>query len=256
MALAVLALAASAGIASAQSESDLRRENERLRTQVADLTQELDAANQRIQSLQEENSRLRDALQAGPVTSTSPLQPEPVTIDESVPHASPRALLRALVQEYGETTGELEMGDSPGDPARVSALRQIRRWVARANREHKTPIEWHVRVVESAVRVGRGYVLRLHAVDPVTHTVLGDPFDAVLSRSLASRLLQREQRFGLEDVMVLKGVLEPRIHVNEDRSEEGPFDNPRFVGPFVEFNLTVTANAMIPPPEEEEQGEE
>jgi hypothetical protein len=184
---------------------------------------------------------------------------EVVTVDESKPDASPRALLRAVQASYAEATADREMGEADDSRERMLYLRELDRWVSRVNREFKTPIEWHVEIVSPAVQVGRGFVLRLQAVDPQTAVTLGDPFDALISRQLFARLRQQERRFGLDETLVLKGVMVPRVQINADRLVEGAFDNPRFIGPFAEFNLTVTAQAIIPVPEteeEEESGEE
>lgn len=256
MVLVALVIAATAPAALAQSQGDIRRESERLQAQVDDLVGELEAAKKSIQDLQEENSRLRAALnnaRQGGGGEIAPPEEEKVTIDESKPDASPRALFNALRREHTETAADLEMGASAGDPARVAFLRQLRRWVAKANREYKIQIDWNVRVVAPAIPVGRGFVLRLQAVDPVTHTELGDPFDALLNRSLAARLQNRSRRLGLNDVMLLKGVMLPRVHVNEDRTEEGPFDNPRFLGAFTEFGMTVEAQSLVAAPDPEEE---
>ena len=118
--LGVLALLAAAGTASAQSDADLRRENQGLRARVTDLQRELEAARNRIEQLEREVEKLRQLLAAGPQTSDAESTEEKVTIDESVPHASPRALLKALQDGYLEAMLDLE----PGDPATPEGNRQ------------------------------------------------------------------------------------------------------------------------------------
>jgi hypothetical protein len=258
IAVAGLALAWISSPAVAQSQNELRLENQRLQTQVADLEVELETAREEIASLKAEIERLQRLLdargQAAPAAPPAAAAPEEeVTIDESRPEASPRALLAAIIAGYGEETAELEMGAQAGDAARTGYLRRLNRWVAKINRQYRVPIEWHVRIVDPAVRVGRAYRLRLRAVDPKTDVQLGDAFDAVLSSSLVSRLREHEQRFGLDDVMILKGVLTPAVLVNTERTEAGAFDNPRFVGPFVEFDFAVQAQTILPAPEEDER---
>jgi len=241
----------------AQSQSDLRRENQRLRTEVDDLGRELEALRAELQRLRDENEQLRRLLaaaQSGATSGQAPTVGSPpppaapaVSIDESSPDASPRALLRTLVETYQETLSEKPMGDSPGSSERVAYLRELDRWASRVNRDFKTRIEWYVEVIGLPVTAGRGFTLRLQAVDPVTAAVLGDPFDAFLPRNVANRLQQIDQRGGLDGPFVLKGVLVPRIHVNEDRTEPGPFDNPRFIGAFAEFGFTVDVLTLLPP---------
>lgn len=260
IAVACLLLAWVPTPAAAQSQNELRLENQRLRTQVADLEVELEAAREEIADLRAEIERLQKSLDergqtapAAPPSAPQPAPEEEVTIDESKPDASPRALLAAVIADYREETAELELGTGPDDPVRTGYLRRLNRWVAGINRQYRVPIEWHVRIVDPAVRIGRAYRLRLRAVDPKTDVQLGDPFDAMLSSSLASRLREHEQRMGLDDVMILKGVLLPGVLINEERTEAGAFDNPRFVGPFVEFEFTVQAQTILPVPEETEQ---
>jgi len=255
IAVASLLLAWIPSSALAQSQNELRLENQRLQTQVADLQVELETAREEIAALKEEIERLEQLLAERGRTAPAVPQPAPeeeVTIDESKPDASPRALLAAIIADYHETTAELEMGSGPDDPARSGYLRRLDRWVAGINRQYRLPVEWHVRIVDPVERVGRTYRLRLRAVDPKTAVQLGDPFDAILSSSLVSRLRDHEQRSGLDDVMILKGVLLPDVGVNEARTEPGAFDNPRFVGPFVEFGFAVQAQTILPVPEEDE----
>jgi hypothetical protein len=244
--------------ATAQSQNELRRENERLRAEMADLRVELEAARQEITDLKAEVDRLRallDAAGQAPPAKASPMPEPQVTIDESSPDASPRALLKAIIEAYQEETADLNMGTGPDDPDRIGYLRRLNRWVAGVNREYRLPVEWHVRILEPAVRAGRNYRLRLQAVDPKTGVHLGDPFDAILSGSLASRLREHEERYGLDEQLLLKGVILPRVAVNEQRTEPGTFDNPRFVGPFVEFDFIVQAQTILPAPEETEKKE-
>src|SRR5690606_2040774 len=83
-------LAAWAAPAAAQAPgSDLVRENERLRTDLGNMRQELEAARRRIAELEQEVARLNQQL-AGNDPADSPEKPEDeVSIDESDPAASP-----------------------------------------------------------------------------------------------------------------------------------------------------------------------
>ncbi|MHC4992284.1 MAG: hypothetical protein ACYTGC_15025, partial [Planctomycetota bacterium] len=92
--LAVLLTATFVGIArsaAGQSQADLRRENQRLATQVGDLEAQLQAARNRIAELEAQIASLREAMSrraTGPGAPMPPLEAERVTIDESVPTAS------------------------------------------------------------------------------------------------------------------------------------------------------------------------
>jgi len=250
--LTILVVAALSGVtrpAAAQSQAELRRENERLQAKVEDLEREIERLRKSNQDLEQ---ALRTARQSGSRPAPAPPKPEKVSIDESVPSASPRALARAMTEDYATTTKDAERGDTGDDPKRIAYLRTVDRWSQRMNREHRTPIEWHVRVIEGAQRLGGGYVIRLQAVDPETDVQLGDPFDAFLSTTVAGRLSQRLGGAG-DDVFILKGTLVPAVRVNPDRAEKGPFDNPPLVGAYAEFRLGVTVQTMLPKPEPEKE---
>ncbi|MCZ6794059.1 MAG: hypothetical protein O7J95_10645 [Planctomycetota bacterium] len=251
-------VALAADPAPAQSLGELRRENERLRSQEEDLLLELKAAGLKIEAQRAEIVRMRKLLaDAGRLPraeagADAPTPPEPVTIDESKPDASPRALLRAVKNGYAEAVADLEIGE-PGSSVRTAYLRRLQRWTSKINREYRRPIEWHVRIEGPVVSIGRSVVVHLRAVDPETRAELGDAFEALLARSRLSRLRLLERRGMLGDVLVLKGTLQPRISINEERLREGPFDNPRFVGPFVEFEFGVIATTLLPPREQKEK---
>jgi len=213
--------------AAGQSQAEIRRENQSLRTRVADLEVEMKA-------LREENERLRKELaqagQSGGAATGSarppaPPVPLPVTIDESKPEASPRSLLRSIRESYAKTTADLEMGDDADTSQRTTYLRRLDRWAPRTNREHRLQVDWHVRILsDSVVPYGRRFVLKMEAVDPKPNATLGDPFDAMLSTNLTVRLRNMESR--------------------GNRIVAGTFDNPRLIGQFAEFAFDVEAAAI------------
>jgi hypothetical protein len=254
VALGVLALLMAAGTASAQSDADLRRENQRLRTQVNDHKRELDAARSRIAQLELEVDKLRQLLNAAPPTTGEQPTEEKVTIDETVPHASPRALLKALQDGYLEAMLDIDPGD-PATPAgsrqRAAYLRDLHRWARRMSREMKAPIEWHIRVAGRGTRL-EVPGLMVEAVDPKTHVVLGDPFPVTLHQDTVRRLRDLENR-GQLGILVVKGVLIPQVLVNPNRHEQGLFNKPSFVGPFAEFEFRVEASSVTPPPKPKER---
>ncbi|MEE9131134.1 MAG: hypothetical protein V3T84_14030 [Phycisphaerales bacterium] len=246
--LAAMAVLAPVSSAVAQSDRDLRDENQRLTTEVKQLTRELDAAKGQIQSLQRQVESLRTALatlrRSSQPRSPAPLEEEALTIDESVPNASPRALLTALKASYDKTFADQDQGE-PGTRERTIYLNTVDRWAASANRDFRTKITWHVRVL-TVQTMRRGPEVKVQAVDPKTKTELGDPFVITLQRSVARRFEQLQQR-DLADVLVLKGTLHPQVVFDPQRDVVGPFDNPRFIGPYAELSLTVDASSLLPP---------
>ncbi len=251
-AFGVVALLATAGplAGQAESEGDLRRENQRLKAAVSDLQQELDAARARIAELERTVDRLsRQSHAPAPASPAGPADPEPVTIDESAPRSSPRALLRAMKESFLEATQELELGDPStllGERQRRAYERAVRNWTARVHRELKGPVEWHVRIVR-IYEYGDEVELQAQAVDPVTHTALGDPFAIVPDKAIRHRLEQVLQP-GAPEILVVKGVLLPRPTMNTFRTEPGTFDNPIFIGPMAEFGFRVDASNILPAP--------
>lgn len=252
--LAAMAVLASVSSTVAQSDRDLRDENQRLTTEVKQLTRELEAAKGRIQDLKRQVETLRTALAAArrssPPRSPAPLKEEALTIDESVPNASPRALLMALKASYDTTLADQDQGEQ-GSSERTLYLKAVDRWVASANRDFRTKVAWHVRVLDAQM-TRRGPEVKVQAVDPKTKTELGDPFVIALQRSVARRFEQLQQR-DLADVLVLKGTLQPRVVFNRQRRDVGAFDKPRFIGPYAELRLTVDTSSLLPPTDEDSQ---
>ncbi len=251
--LAVMAVLAPVSSAMAQSDRDLRDENQRLTTEVKQLTRELEAAKRRIQDLQRQVESLRTAMatlrRSSPPRSPTPLKEEALTIDESVPNASPRALLRALKASYDKSFADQDQGE-PGTRERTIYLKAVDRWAASANRDFRTKVAWHVRVLNAQTMRG-GLEVQVQAVDPKTKTELGDPFVIALQRNVARRFAQLQQR-DLADVLVLKGTLHPQVVFNPRLKEAQPFDT-RFIGPYAELRLTVDASSLLPPTDEDSQ---
>lgn len=253
LAIVASSLFAWTGVATAQSDRDLRELNQRLQTQVNDMRRELDAARTRIADLERDLQALMRRVggtTGTPASTTTRTPPERVSIDESVPNASPRALLRAIRESYTAATDDFEIGnyDSPtGRRQRAAYLRAVESWARRIQREMKSAVVWHVRMLPMAEQGGEEPGLRVRAIDPETGVELGDPFTIRLNSAIRRKLTMLEQR-GPIDVLVLKGVLMPHVAVNQDRMDPGPFNNPPLVGPFAEFRFIVTANSLTAPP--------
>ncbi len=252
IALTALAVLSMTGPAWAQSDRDLRQENQRLQTQTREMQRELDAARDRIAELKREIRVLVRSLgQSARSTADPAVQPdaERVTIDESLPNSSPRALLIAVSDSYVDATSDLEIGDfnsTAGERARRGYVRAVQTWANRIRREMKSPVEWHIRILPRAEQTDERAGIRVRAVDPETGVELGEPFIVTINKTLRRKLTQLDQRGPIE-ALVLKGVLIPDATVNPDRKEPGPFNNPRLIGPFAEFEFTVEASSLTPP---------
>lgn len=226
----------------------LRADYDRLNAQVRDLTRELSLAQETIRTQRATIARLERQL-ANPrrpsepdVPGSAPAPDEQVTIDESDPAASPRAMFKAIVASYEEATDDLQVGDE-NDAIRRAYMRTLESWRAATVRKHRTSIQWHVRVVGAKPGPERNHTVTMVAVDPVTDVRLGQPFDVVLPQSMVNRLAIWEMRGGL-GVLVMKGTFTPDIQINENRETRGTFDNPQFIGPFAEFGFRVEVSGF------------
>jgi hypothetical protein len=228
----------------AQSDAELRRENQQLRSQ-------LDMAEARVAELEREVARLQqtiEVLRSRTDRDRPAADDEDVTIDESEPNASPRALMRALSKDYQEQLKDMPVGQAD-DRERQLYLRQLSRWQSAAIRKYRAQIQWHVRVLD-ATQTRSGYDLQLVAVDPKTDVRLGDPFAVSIPRGIARRYEQVTSR-GDAGVLIVRGVLTPDITINPERQTSGPFDNPKLIGPFAEFRFSIDVRSLLPVGEEE-----
>lgn len=244
--------------ARAQSDADIRKQNQQLAAKVQDLEKELEALRkdnaqyrQKIADLDQQIAAMRRGGAAAVATQPAALQPEPVSVDESVPTASPRALFNAIVKSYEDAFNGMDLG-RPGDAKRKAYLRKLDGWKSLMDRQHRTPITWHVVMVGEQPVTERTRIVKLQAVDPQTGTQLGLPFDVVLSRAGSDHLAAYESR-GDMGPMVLRGTAVPSVRVNEQRESRGAFDNPPFIGPFAELTFAVDAKSLLPVKEDQNQ---
>lgn len=240
--------------ATAQSDQELRQENQRLRTENEDLKRDLEAARQAIERLEKQLQALEMIISrmggnsgtggtgSGSGSNTPP--PPQVSIDESEPQASPRALLKAIEESHKESMSDVPMGEA-GSRERTAYNRALERWISSVNRQMRFPIEWIV-TLERGQRVRGGYELMVQAIDPVHDTELGDPFVISISDAQARRM----GAISVGDRLSLKGTLNANARLNADRETSGPFNNPPLIGPFVEFGYTVDMNSLVPAPKE------
>lgn len=240
---------------SAQETGDLEQKNSQLTSQVTDLTKQLQTANQRITQLERQLERLNRALEqarAVPGESTNLPTEGEVTIDESKPEASPRAFLAALTKDYQEAVKDVEPGEI-SSRKRIAYLRVVDRWTASANRKFKSKIKWYVKLAETPLS-SRPTRLKLTAVDPETHTELGEPFIVPLSSQNLRRLEQLEKNGNL-DVFVLRGVLTPKIKFDDQIEKPGPFGKPLLVGMFALYRYSIEPQIFTAVADQDNEGE-
>jgi len=226
--------------ASAQSANELRQENQRLRTRVQDLEKELEAARDRIAELEKQVEELRNQ---GRTRQPSDLPEEKrVSVDESQPDASPRALFRAIQKSYQVALGALDIGEEEETRERQKYLRELDRWRNRVMREFRMPVQWTVRFQRIGEPTQRGFAVEVQAVDPKYGTELGEPFWAVLPKARTDVV----QKNGLDQAYTMRGTTIPQVAINPELESGGPFTTSRMVGPFAEYRLIAEISNVVP----------
>jgi hypothetical protein len=219
---------------------------------VTDLEADLKAAHDRnseleeqIRDLKAEIVQLRRTASSG-ASTLPPLEEEKVTIDESIPEASPRALMKALKGSYDDALGDLDKG-AAGSRERNVYVSQVDKWANRVNREYRKQIIWAVRVSDATIGP-RGADLMVQAVDPETDALLGPEFPVRVTNKTIARRLQEllQARQLIDGKFEMKGALSPEVRMNVNREAAGTFDNPPLIGPFAEFRMTVDVTSIRP----------
>lgn len=239
MLLPILAALVLASPALGQTVEELKKENASLKAQIQALQKELDSSKKEVEKLEQIVAQLSSS------SNTTPPPPQPeITIDET-PQNSPGGLFNAIVESHEKAMKDVEAGtDRPRDRSRVAYMRALESWAASAQREFKTQIEWTVRIKDIQTR-NNTTKATLIPVDPNSNAELGDPFEVTLDNPIMRRLTPAMER-GEVDKLLLTGVVEPGIRINERRAERGPFDSPRFVAPYVEFDYRVDVRSLVP----------
>lgn len=236
------------GTVLAQSPADLRSEIARLTAENTRLAQELAQARIEIHRLQSEVQRLLapPAVPVAPSSAAPQIQSRPViTVDESRPFASPNAIERQLRESYEEAFGAQERGE-PGTPERERFLRTVTDWQRVTHREMVGTVEWHMLVLE-AVEDRMQITFRLQAVDPETHVPLGNPVTAAGGRSIARTYSTMAARGGLDQPLLIRGVVRPTLTIDPQRETPGPFNVPPLIGPFVQMEITMNVQSIARP---------
>jgi hypothetical protein len=261
--------------ADAQSPGDLRRANEQLRqenlelrAEVARLRAQLAEAEAAARALQDRIAELEEAGRTGapPETGTPPKDgegsadadgPAPViTVDETKPQASPRAVRMEARRRWEAGPGTLDVGVESTSPQRINYLRALVNWIRDQERTWRLDVAWTVRPVALVREDRNGTTWTMQAHDPVTDARLGDPFDVrarrVVVRQLERQIARAETEGQPIEPLRLTGTVVVRFSLDASRREPGTFDRPRLLAPFVAFEFGVEAQSIdvvaTPPP--------
>jgi|GEM_PF-2149720 len=259
--LAVAASSICVGAAAPQSDSELRRMNERLEQRVRQLEAELAAALTRLKELEKE---LAAQKSTNPVPGQPPSMPDG-SVDPSAPSAptDPNApappTASAPASPYDNSATILDavlarfQADFAGKPSprpgdndeRLNRLwtTEIERWANMINRELRRPVIWNVGIL-SAHSQGRSWRLEVICADPTTGADVGRPFTIQLQQP-QSASLELSQRLGTANGdFTLRAVYIPQIAINPMRYEIGPFDQPPFIGTYLEYGFRMTVTSL------------
>jgi len=239
--LAVLAPAASAR-AQGSSPAELRREIVRLSDELRKAHGQLAEAQKRIAALEAERAaqekqlleaasiindlraRVSSDPQAAPSQAFAPVPDDPL--------AAPAALLRELKARYRQEVASLPRATPDQDRAYRQAAAQWCRDVPQTLRGRSV---WLVRFDRLAPAGRQEFEGFLQVLDPRALLPIGEPVRIRMPERFAARV-QREKRFTLWEATLLV-VAEPVY--NKDRVDEGVFNVPSFVGPYVEFGYSL-----------------
>jgi hypothetical protein len=144
------------------------------------------------------------------------------------PLSSPRVMFETLRVQYQERFGSMPRGTR----AEQNLLHaEIRKWSGEVRREITGPVEWTIRVTEideTGTRAGGPARVSFVAGDD-TEQVFSILVPAAHVRTLVDG--RDTKRFRLI------GRTTARVNMNPSRTEAGAVDEPRFIGPFAEFEF-------------------
>ncbi|MCH2161047.1 MAG: septum formation initiator family protein [Phycisphaerales bacterium] len=229
--------------------TDALLEREQLTARIADLEAELSAARKRIAELKAEIANLK----AGGASSStgSPPAANPFADPALPPMANPIRTFVEIRKDFADETEKDGQGD-PGDAGndtRKAYVKWAKNWIAGINKKYRKRIEWPVRVDEIRNWNTENSYITLTTLGPDGRLSIEDPFTVEISRRLADRIQRALTNRTKDDpqYFMLNGVFVPRVSFNQGRLEQGPFNNPPFIGPMVEYNWTVDVSSIAPP---------
>ena len=232
--------------------NDLRRENDALRQKIDQMASQLDQSTQKVDELETRIRQLTAQVEAlRTELANQGIKPrgtsgQPIVVDEPSfakvsaddPYSSPEALLLTLQQDYERTATEQRW-------AAMSDQRQMRMisdWARGASRRFRSRITWHLDV--NAVRdVQNGVVVIGNVIEPASGLPYGSQEVTLeLTGSLARKVLETPET----EVWRISGAVAAAPRMNAERTEQGFFNVPAFIGPYAEFVLTTRVNSLTP----------
>ena len=207
-----------------------RKETEALRKELADTRKqlaELKGLLADVKGLLERLLKKPDASR--PSTTPSPAS-EPGVELPADPFACPDCLLQELRKRY---TARFGPTPAPADaPARRERLVEINRWCRDANQDLRGKARWIVRI--DALRDDAGKLAATYTVlDPTTRASLGSSRTDTIPAQFHARL----KAAGPGAVYEVGLWAAADITFNENRPDEGIFNVPLLVAPYIEWDM-------------------
>lgn len=265
----LLALTFLTGTATAQSDAELRRENERLRERIRELEERIKALEEALQSSPTtptatpptESPKATDgeAPTVPPTPTPPPTPPAPQPPKISNPMELPEeATSAAVVVEYERLrylsefgAAPVELGANPG--AQQQFLKRLDAWtIAEAKAWRRVNVAWTLRLVRAVrSRDGSWAVTGVEAETPEQAQARQDRGEPEVPIQFTLRPRQGDRIRGpLEslDSMRVTGTLLLNLRMDPDRAVPGPFrQNSRpFVGPYCDAVFSIQVKTVEP----------
>jgi hypothetical protein len=212
-------------------DSEPRDDPAALRQRIRELERELAEAQRRIADLE------RFIRELDPPDPTDPGEPQ-IDLQVVEPLASPDALLAHLRVQYEHFADE--HGPFETERERNAYLLRLRRWVATMNQRYRGTVDWTCRVAARQRLADGDTFLDLVVLDDEGRA-LSERFVVVVP----SRMRAAAERLVVNEGARVRGVMRPKVRLNEDRQTAGAFDIPPFIGAFVEYDFEVQMTSLV-----------
>jgi len=222
----------------ARAQSDLAKQNVRLKEQVVELEKRLERADQQIKALSAEVRRLRAEKSAG---GNAPKTTAPGTDDapaaDADPFASPDAFIAAVRANYNNSFGDF---DPSNRREKTNRIREVRRWAGEVKRKMQSGISWDVMLDASeSGAIGR-IDARFRLVNAESGEAEGEAFVVRLSTDKVRAL----KRADASAVWSLEGLLTARIGIEPDRVTADDDGRGIFVGAMAELFFDIRVDDL------------
>ena len=195
-----------------------------LQAQVAELIAERDSLR----------VRLAEAIEMLRNLGYAP--PAPVLAEPADPMASPLAAMQTLRRR-----ARLELAPLPRETAedRAAYREAAQTWVDKMNSALAGEKQWLVRVIEATLPTSSSSAARASAKLQLFDAATGSPLSTPLEVAVPGRVGRRMADAGPDQGWTAHVLLEPKVRLNPDRLDRGPFDHPPFLAPQVEATIEV-----------------